>query len=72
MANRSRKRAYDGSRECCADWTTAQLRELRTYPPFECFYTPELTKLFLRVYQQDMTAYEQLSKKHRWRHADVA
>jgi dermatan 4-sulfotransferase 1 len=71
ITNRSRKRAEDGPSECCADWTTAQLQRLDAYPPFERFYTPELTEIFLRVYQQDLTAYEQLSKEPRCRH-DVA
>ncbi len=72
MTNRSRTRAYEGPRKCYADWTTAQLRELDTPPPFECFYTPELMEIFLRVYQQDQAAFQQLFDDRHCRNADAA
>jgi hypothetical protein len=39
------------------------------YPPFERFFTAELTEIFLQVHQQDLTAYQLLSKEPRCRHA---
>jgi hypothetical protein len=71
LTNCNRKSKTDAPTGCVADWPTSQLRELDSYPPFERFYTPELTKIVQRLYRHDCAAFEQLSQRSRCRKSGV-
>ncbi len=71
VANCNRKSSTDAPAGCIADWPTSQLRELDSYPPFDQFYTSELTQIVHRLYRQDWAAFEQLSESHRYCNSGV-
>lgn len=68
-SNISRRDTFVVPSECCADWPTSRLRELESYPPFYCFYTPELTETVKRLYREDWERFTELSALRRRRGA---